>query len=125
MTGRQPDQVGIPLCSTDHERAFVEALLLHCRQKQKEDRNKPTRMTHAQIQTIIRDRHDIELDPQQFQRLKRKYVTLLPVDPNGEVRPASRFELLREICKGRLHTASEYEMTGLLSAVVPSNGAER
>jgi len=109
-----------PLCQTMHERFFVEALLLHCRQKWKEAPGALIKMTHDQLKEIIVDRHEVELDPTQFQRLKRKYVTLFPVAPNGEVRVASRYELLREVVKGRIGgVPSEYEATGLRSHIDP------
>ena len=37
-----------PLCQTMHERFFVEALLLHCRQKWKEAPGALIKMTHDQ-----------------------------------------------------------------------------
>jgi hypothetical protein len=122
MKSRQAQQDGVSLCQTEQERQFVEALLLHCRQKWQESPGGPIRMTHDQAKEIIRVRHGIDLDPQQFQRLKRKFVTSLPAEVGKVVRPAERFELLREVKKGYLGVPSESEVTGLLPVVLPSNG---
>jgi len=114
---------GEPLCGRPpNERYFVEALLLHCRQKWRESPAEPVKMTHNQIMEIVESRHGVKLDPTQFNRLKRKYVTSLPEKPGGMARAASRFELLRELVKGHIGVPSEYEMTGLQAPVIAGAG---
>ena len=118
-------QIGIRLCNSDDERAFVEALvvlttykILHTREYSDEA---VIRMTHDQIRQIASNRREgLEWGHQQVERLKCKYVTR-----EADGKPASRFELLREVLKGerkRSHPRgrpSEYQPTGVLRLLTP------
>jgi hypothetical protein len=88
----------------------VEGWLIHCLHRVLHLREKVIRATHDQVRFIIRSRYHLELDNQQFARLKARYVT-------RPSRPATRFELLRELRKGRKTShgsvPSEYQLTGL------------
>jgi hypothetical protein len=115
--------IGVRLCNSDNERAFVEALavmttykILHTREYSDEA---VVRMTHDQLKQIAADRNKgLVWGPQQVERLKRKYVTR-----EADGKPASRFELLREVLKGErkpgqaLGRPSEYRPTGILQLV--------
>ena len=104
------------LCRWVDEELFVQALLsqaLHQRSSRPEESN--LLFTHDQIRQIAAIRSGRSLpvwDNQQFQRLKRKYIT-------REGKPAERHELLREVQKGQRGQGrnpgqpSEYEVTGL------------
>jgi hypothetical protein len=72
------------------------------------------RATNDQIKEIVAHRHQIHLHCEEFERLKRRYVSR-----PGDGKPATRFELLREVVKGKRGpagqsgTPSEYQPTGL------------
>ena len=75
------------------------------------------RMTHDQIRQIAGNRREgVKWGHQQVERLKCKYVTR-----EADGKSASRFELLREVRKGKrcrgqaVGTPSEYAATGVES----------
>ena len=113
-------QTGRFLCESGDERAFVEALLVQATYKIHHAREYSDdgviRATHDQLGRIAGARHGgLRWAPQQIERLKRKYVTR-----EGDGKPASRFELLREVRKGERRRGhpkgrpSEYRPTGIL-----------
>jgi hypothetical protein len=112
------------LCETDQEQAFVEALIVLVTHKRRLGES-PISMTNAQVQALVTERHpDTPLEHRQtFERLKERYITR----QNGE-KPASRFELLREIRKGTrkpgqaVGIPSEYEATGIERLLAPPVG---
>jgi hypothetical protein len=93
-------QIGVHLCNSDDERAFVEALIVHVTH-QLVDRGEHApdgliRMTHDQLRRIAGDRREGKRwGPEQLERLKCKYITRVA---DGKI--ASRFELLVEVRKG-------------------------
>ena len=79
------------------------------------------RVTHDQIRRIAAARFDLPMpvwDNRQIQRLKDKYIT-------RPGRPATVFELMREVRKGerklgeKVGVPSEYEPTGILLFLNP------
>jgi hypothetical protein len=119
------------LCESDDERAFVEALLVQATYKMDCTReyfdDGVIRATHDQLRRIAGARHGgLRWAPQQIERLKRKYVTR-----EGDGKPASRFELLREVRKGERGRGqargrpSEYRPTGILQFFPPTAIAGR
>jgi len=112
----EPEQQGprtlIPLCRGKQARAFVAAWLVHCLHKLLHSREQIIKATDAQIRTIMREQFDVTMDTKSYYRLKARYIT-------REGKPATRFELLREVVKGcrqpdeRVGTPSEYALTGL------------
>jgi hypothetical protein len=124
-------RTGKPLCESEDERAFVEALLVQAIYKMHHTREYSDdgviRATHDQLGRIVGARHGgLRWAPQQIERLKRKYVTR-----EGDDKPASRFELLREVRKGERGRGqargrpSEYRPTGLLRFLPPTEIAGR
>lgn len=106
--GRQAEAK--PLCRTSQERAFVEALIVQCFHKIVNTKETTIKMTNQQIKDIMQRRHGLDLDNQQMERLKARYVS-------RPGKPAKRCELLRETFKGR-RTAhggvpSEYKMVAI------------
>ena len=113
------------LCQLEHERWFVEgflAIYLCERQRQSEEGARPGRevkLTHDQLQNVVATRFEqkfpIWKNPQ-IHRLKEKYVTRLGTD--RQLKPATVFELFREIEKGKRASGatkgspSVYEATG-------------
>jgi hypothetical protein len=98
------------LCANAQERAFVEAVIVHCLHKLLQTEEGVIKATNDQLRGIMRARHGLEPHPQQFARLKHTFIT-------RPGKPAKRFELMRETAQGR-RTAhggipSEYELTGL------------
>ena len=117
--------IGIRLCESRDESAFVEALLVHVTHKLVHTDEYPddgtVLMTHDQIRQIAGDRHaGLRWGPQQVERLKRKYVTRA-----GDGKWASRFELLEEVVKGQparggcSGSPSSYRPTGILALLGP------
>ena len=113
-------QIGIRLCNSDDEQAFVEALVVLTTYKinhtHKYRDEALIRMTHDQIRQIAGNRREgLKWGHQQVERLKCKYVTR-----EADGKPASRFELLREVRKGErkrnqtVGRPSEYRPTGVL-----------
>lgn len=113
-------QITKSLCESDDERAFVEALMAQATYKMLHTReysaDRVIRATHDQIRRIAGgSREGPGWSSEQFERLKRKYVTR---ELDGK--PASRFELLREARKGERRRGeprgrpSEYRPTGIL-----------
>jgi hypothetical protein len=101
---------GRRLCANAQERAFVEAVMMHCLHKLLHTKEGIIKATNDQLRGIMVARHGLEPHPQQFARLKHKFIT-------RPGKPAARFELMRETVQGR-RTAhggipSEYELTGL------------
>ncbi len=95
---------------TLRERAFVEAVVVHCLHKLLQTEEGVVKATNDQLRGIMRARHGLEMDDRQFGRLKQKFIT-------RPGKPAGRFELMRETAQGK-RTAhggipSEYELTGL------------
>lgn len=100
-----------PLCSSSRDRHYVEALILHCQQKQREGQLDEVQMTDRQVLDIMATRHgDVLSDPNQSRRLKQKYITTTWKE---QVRPAKVFELLREVHKGTPGSCSRHQITGL------------
>jgi hypothetical protein len=117
-------QIGRRLCESDDERAFVKALVVQVTHKLFHTReyrdDRVIRMTHDQLRRIAGERHGgLAWGPQQVERLKCKYISR-----EGDGKPASRFELLREVRKGerkRGHARgcpSEYRPTGIAQLVL-------
>jgi hypothetical protein len=114
------------LCESGDERAFVEALVVQATYKlfhvREYTEDRVIRATHDQLRQIASDRHDgLRWAPEQIERLKRKYVTR-----EGDGKPATRFELLREVRKGERGRGqskgrpSEYRPTGILELLRPT-----
>jgi hypothetical protein len=70
------------------------------------------RCTHQQLIEIIRRRHNMEIDPRQLQRVKRRFCSLAHAD--GSRHPASRVELLVEIVKGTPGIESVYAVSDII-----------
>jgi hypothetical protein len=113
-------QIEDRLCSSDQERIFVEALVTHLlhdrRHHPAHSRQGLTAVTNGQLREIASRRlPGCSWSPQQLERLKCKYITRESMG-----RPATRFELLREVRKGdrvrgqRVGLPSRYEPTGIL-----------
>lgn len=97
---------GNMLCKTSNERAFVEALVVYFTYKLQVAREAVLKATRDQLNWIIKDRHDIDLDNRQFERLKSRFITRTG-------KPANRYELAVQTLKGRQGVPSEFELTGL------------
>jgi hypothetical protein len=104
------------LCESRDEEAFVEVVLAHALHELERPQNGLVLMTRTQINTAAADRFDgLRWHPQQFERLKAKYITR-----EADGKPATRFELMREIVKGSRRPGqsvgepSKYELTGIL-----------
>jgi len=103
-----------PLCVSDADRAFVEALVVHATHQRGQARDGLVRMTDAQVLQVVADRDPGAQPwrPIQVQRLKAKYLARAG-------KSASRFELLRLVSTGRpgrggtAGSPSVYEVTGL------------
>jgi hypothetical protein len=115
--------IGVRLCESADEQAFVEALVVLTTDKIHHTGeffdDCLIRMTHDQLRQVAGERHTgLAWRPQQLERLKRKYITR---NPDGK--PATRFELLEEVHKGarKLGHArgrpSAYRPTGILQLV--------
>ena len=123
-------QIGIRLCKSADERVFVEALLRWTIYKfrclEDETAGGVMKLTNDQVRDIAVARGLAKSwGPEQFERLKRKFVTR-----ERDGKPASRFELLREIHKGH-HKPNEtqgvpsaYETTGIRELVALPERAE-
>jgi hypothetical protein len=111
QTHSTSNRVTNKLCSTEHERVFVDAHLVYFGYKRRIGEN-PVRGTRDQIRELIEDRYMIELDNTQFERLKQKYIT-------REGKPATRYELLRQTQAGRQGFASVFGLTGILNLMGP------
>jgi hypothetical protein len=112
--------IGVHLCNSDDERAFVEALVIQTMHKILHTReyldDRVIQMTQDQIRQIAGSRHEARnWGPQQLERLKCKYLTR-----DGDGKPTTRFELLREIRKGfrkrgqKSGEPSAYQPTGVM-----------
>jgi hypothetical protein len=119
-------QIGIRLCNSRDEQAFVEALLIQTMHKILHTReyadDHVIRMTHDQLRRTAGQRHGgLHWRPQQLERLKRKYLTR-----DGDGKPATRLELLQETCRGNRKRGQEtgepsaYQPTGIVSLLTPS-----
>jgi hypothetical protein len=113
-------QIEDRLCSSDQERNFVEVLVIHMlhdrRHHPEHARQGFTPITNDQLCEIASRRlPGCKWSPQQLERLKCKYITRQSMG-----RPASRFELLKEVRKGerrrgqQVGLPSRYEPTGVL-----------
>jgi hypothetical protein len=102
-----------PLCGTLMERAFVEALLVYFTYKVLYLKESPCKATRADLRHIMRERHGVQPDNQQFERLKRKFITRPGL-------PASRYELAVQTLQGRQGVPSEYALTGLQGLIEAS-----
>ena len=99
----------------------MEAVIVHVTHKRSIGES-PVSMTNEQIAEIVAERHpDVSVKhPKTFEELKRRYITR---EKDGK--PASRFELLREIRKGErkpgqsIGIPSDYETTGILRLLTP------
>ncbi len=94
------------------ERAFVDAWACYSAYKLGLG-EAPMKMTRQQVSAIMSGLGVPETQPQQYERLLRKYVTRAK-------KPAERFELAIQTRKGRQGVPSEFQPTGvleLLSAV--------
>lgn len=108
--GNCPQEVR--LCSGRQETAFVEAWLVHCVHKILNTDETTIKATDRQIRVIMQARAGIAIVDANYYRLKRKFIS-------RPGKPATKFELLKEVVKGRRQegelsgTPSEYELTGL------------
>jgi len=102
----------ILLCKGKWERAFVESWLIHCLHKLLYTEEKCIRATDEQIKALIHDRFGMKLDNKIYYGLKAKFISRVG-------KPASKFELLREMVKGKKEAGeavgmpSKYALTGL------------
>jgi hypothetical protein len=96
----------VRVCMSRQELAFVEAWVVHCWHKLMDTDEETILATRDQIRAIIGDRHGLELDDRQFERLKRKYI-------GRDGCPATRLELLRQVVTGCPGVPSEYELVWL------------
>lgn len=88
------------------EHAFVEAWIIHCWHKLMHTQEQSIFATRDQVRSIISNRHGLELHNQQFERLKRKYIS-------RDRCPASRLELVRQVTTGSPGVPSEFELVWL------------
>lgn len=99
------------LCRGVHDWKYLEALILHVRQKRSEGQTGLIKMTDQQIADIIKARHGIDLSERKTRSLlKAKYVTRLK---GTLLVRAEVFEFLRCVKSGKPGFPSEYEVTGL------------
>ena len=94
---------------------FIESLFVQLEINRLKGEN-GLRCTHQQLIDIIKQRHGLEIDPRQFQRVKMRFCSL-----PREGRPyhhASKIELLVETLKGTKGLPSEYELAPLLADVL-------
>ena len=94
---------------------FIESLFVQLEINRLKGEN-GFRCTHQQLIHIIKQRHGLELDPRQFQRVKMRFCCY-----PREGRPyhhASKIELLVETLKGTKGLPSEYELAPLLADVL-------
>lgn len=101
------------VCVSEHERAFVEALLVRAIHEAEHNQDGTIRFTGDQLREVAADRHPgLVWRPQQLERLKAKYI-------DRPDKPASRCSLLRQVKAGNRATTTEparpsvYEVTGL------------
>jgi Bifunctional DNA primase/polymerase, N-terminal len=101
------------LCSGRDERAFAGAVVVHVIYKINSEPGELIHMTGDQIRQVASDRGFAgRWDDRQMERLKRKYFW-------RPGKPATRFELLREVVKGdrkpgvKAGTPSAYAATGI------------
>jgi hypothetical protein len=107
-----------PLCTTEQEGQFVEALAVMAAIELGKGRaGRKIRFTRKQIIEAILLRHPDfpPLQPRQYQRIKDRYVTHAG---RGGLKRASRCELLVESLKGVTGVASEYVPTPALLALL-------
>jgi hypothetical protein len=95
------------LCKTPQEFAFVESFVAYLTDKVLNRGEATPKVIGEHIKQAVLDRHQIRIDDQQLDRLKRKYM-------RREGKPASRFELVVQITTGYPGTPSELELTGVL-----------
>jgi Bifunctional DNA primase/polymerase, N-terminal len=112
------------LCRSPDEAAFVESVLVHSLHKLAIEPGELIRMTGDQIRAVASDRAlGGDWTDMQMERLKAKYFW-------RPGKPATRYELLREIVKGdrrpglTVGTPSEYLATGLRVFLAASSGAD-
>lgn len=112
------------LCVRDQDRAFVEAILVHCWHIIRDTQEEVIRATNRQIRAIMLSRHGLDVDDSHFARLKHRFIS-------RPQKPAARFELLRETVQGRKTShggiPSQYALTGLgwLLNLETTTGPER
>jgi hypothetical protein len=107
-----------PLCTTEQEEQFVEALVVMAGIELSKGRaGRKIRFTRKQIIEAILLRHPDfpPLQPRQYQRIKDRYVTHAG---RGGLKRASRCELLVESLKGVTGVASEYVPTPAMLALL-------
>jgi hypothetical protein len=95
--------------------AFLDALMVQ-REVNRLKGEAGLRFTHAQILEIIRVRHEIEIHPVQFQRVKKRFCSM-PRD-GLPYHHASVVGLIVETLKGTKGLPSEYTVSPILDAVL-------
>jgi hypothetical protein len=96
---------------------FLEAVLVHLAiDRLKDGLQNQLRCTHQQLIEIIRRRHNMEIDPRQFQRVKLRFCSLTRDD--GSHHQAIKTELMVETQKGTPGFPSEYQLADNILAVV-------
>lgn len=92
------------------ELRFIDCLIVMCSyEMHKQAQNGGTiPMTNQQIQELLQVRHGLDLDSQQLNRLRRKFIT--------RDKPATIQELLVMEVEGQRRIPSQYRLTGLATA---------
>ena len=98
---------------------FIEAIFVQLEiNRLKDGLENRLRCTHQQLIEIIRRRHDTEICPRQFQRVKMRFCSLAREDRSYH--QATKVELLVETQKGTPGLPSEYELADIvLARLVP------
>jgi hypothetical protein len=112
IAGRRVPPRHVRLCNGKQELAFVTAWMIHCLHKILHTEEQVLKATDEQVRSVMADRCGVDIDDKSYYRLKDRFIT-------RPGKPASKFELLRELVKGkRAHgqqpgTPSEYALTGM------------
>lgn len=112
---RSPPAVEFEGCQLTCRRAqFFMAILLHYQYRVFEfGENRRIKMTHSQIQAILRQKFQVSLGRRQLYEHADLFITRL--DQNGLIKKAEVLELLYQIRRGKSGVPSEYGITGLPS----------
>jgi hypothetical protein len=105
-------RLGQGLCQPGHETLVVEAILCHTiYERERGATTGHVALTIPCLIEIIERKHDVVLNKTQVSRVLERFASRQ--DSKGKLRPASHFELLHEVAKGKPGFPSIYEITGL------------
>ncbi|WP_165074261.1 bifunctional DNA primase/polymerase [Paludisphaera rhizosphaerae] len=113
MGGEKPIPKELHPLRSENDRWFLEALGVHFTYERGRSEGDRLKATNGQLRNIIRDRHSVVLNPNQMERLKRRYIT-------RPGKPAERWEAAVQVATGDSSGKTcEFELTGLLELLDP------